>query len=114
MKRLTLSILAASTLAVAVPAIADAQPWRPIGQRVADLDRRIDMGERNGGLTHREARSLRIDLHGLVRLEDRYRASRPDLTPAERADLDRRFNALSARIHWEKRDADRGRPSRYR
>lgn len=43
MKRLTLSILAASTLAVAVPAIADAQPWRPIGQRVADLDRRIDM-----------------------------------------------------------------------
>lgn len=112
MKRLMLSILAATTVAAAVPAIASAQPWQPISQRAANLEHRIDMGVRNGTLNPREARGLRNDLRGLVNLESRYRASRPGLTPPERADLDRRYDALSARIHWEKRDMNYG-PRRY-
>ena len=109
MKKTLISIAAVSTLAAAaIPAIASAQPygghggWQNINQRQANLDRRIDQGVRNHSLTPREAQSLRYEFRQLVRLEDRYR--RGGLNNWERADLNRRFDALSARIRFERHD----------
>lgn len=81
--------------------------WVSINQRQRQLDRRIDQGVRNGQLTRREAHSLRREFHDLMRLEDRYR--RNGLSRWERQDLDRRYDALEARIRYERRDRDRNR-----
>ena len=78
--------------------------WWNINQRQAVLDRRIDQGVRNGQLTRAEAVRLRAEFRGIVALEARYRQSRPGLTTAERADLDRRFDVLARKIRWERRD----------
>lgn len=78
--------------------------WWNINQRQAILDRRIDQGVRNGQLTRAEAVRLRAEFRGIVALEARYRQSRPGLTAAERADLDRRFDVLARKIRWERRD----------
>lgn len=78
--------------------------WQSINVRQANLDRRIDQGVRNGGLSRREATRLRSDFNGLLRLEANYR--RGGLTAWERTDLDRRFDRLSAQIRIERRDRD--------
>lgn len=78
--------------------------WQNINQRQANLDRRIDRGVRNGDLSRREAARLRGEFNALARLEQNYR--RGGLTQWERADLDRRFDRLSAQIRYERRDND--------
>jgi len=78
--------------------------WQSINVRQANLDRRIDQGVRNGAISRREATRLRSDFNGLLRLEASYR--RGGLTAWERADLDRRFDRLSAQITVERRDRD--------
>jgi len=78
--------------------------WQTINQRQATLDRRIDQGVRNGSLSRREASRLRGEFNSLVRLESNYR--RGGLNNWERADLDRRFDRLSASIRYERRDHD--------
>lgn len=106
MKTLLAMAVAASTLAVAAP--ASAQSWQSINARQDRLDQRIDVGVRNGSLTRNEAVRLRAEFNDLVRLEARYRASY-GLSMAERQDLDRRFDGLSARIRYERNDRqDRG------
>jgi len=84
-----------------------ARGWVPIAQRKAWLERRIDLGRRQGSLSLAEATSLRAELTRLERLEIRYR--RNGLTNAERADLDRRFDTLAARIRADRRDDDQDR-----
>lgn len=59
---------------------------------------------RNGQLSRREAVRLRSEFNQIVRLEASYR--RNGLTAWERADLDRRFDRLSAQIRMERRDRD--------
>jgi len=103
MKKLLATAVAAGALAVAAP--ASAQQWQNINQRQANLDARIDAGVRNGSLTRSEAVRLRREFNDLVRLEARYRYSN-GLSYSERADLDRRFDALSQRIRYERRDND--------
>jgi len=78
--------------------------WQNINQRQANLDRRIDRGVRNGDLSRREAVRLRGEFNTLARLEQTYR--RGGLTQWERADLDRRFDRLSAQVRYERRDND--------
>lgn len=97
--------IAAAAGALAIGAPASAQSWQSINQRQANLDARIDAGVRNGSLTRAEASSLRAEFNALARLEARYRASN-GLSLAERRDLDRRFDALSARIRYERNDRD--------
>lgn len=84
---------------------ASTQEWMSINQRQARLDQRIDVGVRNGRLTRSEAMRLRDDFHDLARLEARYRTD--GLSGWERADLDRRFDSLEARIRTESADASR-------
>lgn len=106
MKKFLAMAVAASALAIAAP--ASAQSWQNINQRQANLDQRIDMGVRNGSLTRNEAARLRADFQEIVRIERAYRMSN-GLSARERDDLDRRFDALSARIRWERNDnQDRG------
>ena len=59
MKRMLLSIAAASAVLVSLPVAASAAPWQPIAQRQANLERRIDQGVRHGDLTRPEAARLR-------------------------------------------------------
>ncbi|MET3667011.1 hypothetical protein [Caulobacter sp. 1776] len=104
MKKILISIAAVSALAAAtVPAVASAQP---IDQREAQLDRRIDIGLRNGSLTRGEAYRLRAELRDIDRLEYRYR--RDGLNGWERADLDRRLDRISAQVRFERHDRDYG------
>ena len=76
--------------------------WQSINQRQANLDRRIDVGLRNGGLSRREATRLRSEFNQIARLEQQYR--RNGLSQWERTDLDRRFDRLSAQIRTERWD----------
>ena len=78
--------------------------WRSINQRQAQLDQRIDRSLRNGAISRREAQGLRSEFRAIARLENHYR--RGGLTRWERADLDRRFDGLQARIRMERRDRD--------
>ncbi|MAK82221.1 hypothetical protein [Phenylobacterium sp.] len=82
-----------------------APAWISIAQRKANLERRIDMGQRSGSLSRNEAFRLRAEFNDLRRLEHHYR--RGGLTRWEMADLDRRMDRLSARIYVERRDDDR-------
>jgi hypothetical protein len=111
-KLLVPALVLAAASAAALPATAQAYGprahvqangyWQPINARQANLDRRIDVGVRNGQLSRREAVRLRGEFNSLLRLEARYR--RGGLTGWERADLDRRFDRLSAQIRHERRD----------
>lgn len=101
MKKFLAMAVAASALAVAAP--ASAQAWQSINQRQANLDARIDAGVRSGDLTRAEAARLRGEFNDLARLEMRYRSSY-GLSDAERRDLDNRFDRLSQQIRFERND----------
>jgi hypothetical protein len=102
MKKFTLMLAGIGIAAAALPATANAQGWQTINARQANLDRRIDMGIRNGQLSRREAVNLRAEFRQISRLESRYRAN--GLNRWERQDLDRRFDVLSRKIRWERQD----------
>lgn len=80
--------------------------WMTINQRQRQLDRRIDQGVRQGDLTRAEADGLQAEFRRIARMEARYR--RGGLSNSERADLDRRFDGLAARIHWQRSDRQYG------
>jgi hypothetical protein len=105
MKRFLIPALAAATLAAAaIPAAASAAPWSPVNERQANLDHRIEMGVRNGSLTRMEAHRLRGEFRALNRLEAHYRMTGGGLSGWERADLNRRFDRLSAQIRVQRHD----------
>lgn len=117
-KMLIPALVLASVSAAALPAAAQSHNrpghhqnddraygnWQSINLRQANLDRRIDVGVRNGQLSRREATRLRGEFSSLLRLEANYR--RGGLTAWERNDLDRRFDRLSNQIRDERRDRD--------
>lgn len=109
MKMIAITAAALSLVAAATPIAASAQGgWRPIAQRQANLDQRIDQGIRSGRLNRPEARRIQNELRQLDRLEAQYRRSN-GLSMSERRDLDRRYDALSARVRFEKNDRQNGR-----
>ncbi|MGE0044220.1 MAG: hypothetical protein AB7J28_05040 [Hyphomonadaceae bacterium] len=83
----------------------DRGQWQNINQRQANLDRRIDQGVRTGQLSAREAARLRSEFRDIAALEARYRRT-GGLSLAERQDLDRRFDRLSAQVRYERADND--------
>jgi hypothetical protein len=107
MRRTLLTLLAASSLAVAVPTIASAQPWQTMADRQYSFLDRVDDGVRSGALTPAEAARIRSDFDSLMRMERDYRRSSPGLTTWELQDLDRRFDVLSDRLSMEVADNDR-------
>lgn len=117
MKKILLSIAAASALAAAaVPAAAQpydrgydrgyAGPQQGIA-RGDDLLVRINRAERTHQISRREAARLREQLRYAESLSWRYRADGV-VTRWERADLDRRFDAIRAQLRYERNDRDYG------
>jgi hypothetical protein len=105
MKRTLLALTAGAALATAMPLAASAADnWVGINQRQAKLEQRIDEGVRSGSLTKDEAAGIRAEYNHIADLEAQYRKSGGGLSAEERADLDRRFDALSDRIHKQKHD----------
>ena len=118
MKKALIPVLAIAAASVAVPAAAQNYDrydrhdryeqnrggWQSISNRKHQLDRRIDVGMRNGSLSRREGRRLENALHQLVRLERNY--MRGGLTRWERNDLDRRYDRLAVQVRIERRDRD--------
>ena len=105
MKKFAFGLLAAATLAAAVPAYAQGprpSDWQPLSQRQDQIEHRIDDGVASGQLTRREARGLRDQFRSLLRLEARYQQD--GLNFRERADLQRRYDALAQRVRFEKHD----------
>jgi len=88
MKMIAITAAALGLVAAATPIAASAQGgWRPIAQRQANLDQRIDQGIRSGRLNRPEARRIQNELRQLDRLEAQYRRSN-GLSMSERRDLD--------------------------
>ena len=108
MNKIATFALIGATAGLALTATAaSAQPrWMNVNERQAQLDQRIDRGLRNGDLTRREAANLRMEFRQIARLENRYRSN--GLSGWERADLDRRFDSLSAKVRYERRDNQYG------
>jgi len=121
MKKALIPVLAIAAASVAVPAAAQNYDrydrhdrgdryeqnrggWQSISQRKYQLDRRIDVGIRNGALSRREATRLQTQLNSLIRLERSY--MRGGLTRWERDDLDRRYDRLAVQVRMERRDRD--------
>jgi hypothetical protein len=88
-----------------------AQQWVPIAQRASWLDQRINRGIQEGTLDRNEVRSLRNQLSDLENQERSYQ--RQGLQSWMRADLDKRFDQLAARIQYERTDGDNVRGSGY-
>jgi hypothetical protein len=122
MKKIAFLLAGLGIAAAGVPAAATAAPapaagygmqrgvWQNINARQSRIEARINQGIRSGALTRAEAMQLRARFRAIASLEASYRRSRPGLTFAERADLDRRFDALEKSIRVQKRDRDhRGR-----
>jgi hypothetical protein len=78
-----------------------------LAQREHDLEMRIQAGIRGGGLTAQEADRARDELRRISQEEDRLRRSGRGLTAAERATLDRRYDALQRQIQRNRADDDR-------
>jgi hypothetical protein len=74
----------------------DDRRWTNLDQRQAGFDQRLDQAVRERRVSSREAQSLRAEFRSIARLERQYRRSRPGITPAERADLNRRFDRMEA------------------
>jgi hypothetical protein len=113
MKRILISLLAAGALVGAVsPAIAQGpwpSDWRPLAERQDDIARRIDNGVASGALTDLQARDLRDQFKGLLKLEDDYRKT--GLTLDQRKDLQARYDTLALRLRVDAAPAD-GVPAR--
>ena len=109
MKKFALMLAGLGVAMTALPAAA--QPWQSVNQRQAQIERRIDQGIRSGALSRREAVNLRGEFRQIAQLEQRYRRSN-GLSMQERRDLDRRYDALSQRVRFEKNDRQNDR--RYR
>lgn len=104
MKKLSLMLAGLAVAATSLPAAASAQGWQNINARQARLEQRINQGIRSGALNRNEAVRLRTQFRNLTVLENRYRRTGGGLSIQERRDLDRRFDALSARIKVQKND----------
>ena len=79
--------------------------YRDFDQRQDAVNRRIEVGQRNGALSRREAAHLRDVARGLVNLEARY--SRNGLSRSEFSDLNTRYSRLEKQIRIDRRDGDR-------
>ena len=103
MNRFHLIVAGLGLAGVTVPVVASAAPWQSINARQDRLEQRIERGIRSGQLSRREAMQLRTQYREIARLEDRYRRS-DGLSGRERQDINRRFDALSARVRVDRQD----------
>lgn len=77
-----------------------------INARLAELRNRIEIGQRRGTLTQREAAQLRNDYASAASLVAHTRLDRA--TPRQLAAIDRRLDIVEAKVERESRDRDYG------
>jgi hypothetical protein len=84
--------------ALAQPPLITSPPasWKPLAERQDQVAEELTEGVDSGALSHRQADELRDQFKGLLHLEHQYRKT--GLTPAQRADLQARYDTLEARI----------------
>jgi hypothetical protein len=107
MKKLTVMLLGLGFATAAFPAVSVAAPFAPVNQRAQMIQTRINQGLRSGALDRREAFQMQGQLRGIQSLEYRYRLSDGRIDIRERADLERRYDALSAKVRFNKHDRQR-------
>lgn len=107
MKKLPVLLVGLGFATAAFPAVASAAPFAPANQRAQMIQMRIDQGIRSGALNRREGFKLQNELRGIQKLEYRYSVSGGRLDLRERADLNRRYDVLSAKVRFDKHDAQR-------
>ena len=107
MKKLTVMLMGLGFATAAFPAVSVAAPFAPLNQRAQMIQSRIDQGIRSGNLNRREAFQLQNQLRGIQKLEYRYSVSGGRIDMRERADLERRYDALSAKVRFDKHDGQR-------
>ena len=106
MKKLITGLAVGAAALISFAGTANAAPWQPITPRQARLEMQIQHGVRTGALTRFEAARLSKRLNGIQRLERNFR--RGGLTPAERAVVDQRLDALARSIHMQMADRQIG------
>jgi len=109
MRKVLLSIVAASTALTAVPATAQGWRLQPTAQReirgdIAQLQNQIQRAAQRRTISQREAAGLRREAQGIRQLLNRY--SRNGLSRAEVTALEVRVNRLRQRLRLERRDWD--------
>jgi hypothetical protein len=92
MKKLVIATIAATSLAAAVPAVAQTY----LDNRATELEQRIDAGLGDGSLSSGEASNLRAQLRDAERLQNRYDAE--GMAGWQQRALDRRYDDISADI----------------
>lgn len=98
MRKFTTMLLAAAALAL--PVAAEAR--MSINEQQRQIDARIDQGVARGTLTRAEARELRAEFTSIEAREAAFRIG--GMSASERRRLERRLDALSAKVRSEKRD----------
>jgi hypothetical protein len=112
MKKTLVAITAvALASAAALPAAAQSygrwNGYNNTNARQQELLTRIQIGQYRGAITVNEANRLRYDLRQTEILQQNFQRNDGRITNYEKAQLDRRLDAVSARISWQTRDADR-------
>jgi hypothetical protein len=103
-KTFAIAALAATAATMSFAGSANAAPFDNVNARQAQLEQRINVGQRMGLLTFSEARDLRGELRGVSIIEARYR--RGGLTFRERADLNQRLDRVQFDIQRQMTDRD--------
>jgi hypothetical protein len=107
MRKVLLSVLALSTIAVAVPASAAPRHYNHGGQIERQLDNitsRVQRAESRGAISRREASVLLRRADQIDRLKNRY--ARNGLSRGELADLQRQVQGLQQQLRFERQDRD--------
>jgi len=126
MKKFLIASAALAAAAIATAAPASAAPYGynnqyertafssrgEVNRQQANIAQRIEMGQRTGAISFREATRLKASLRDIARLEMRY--SRDGLSRWEVADLDRRLDVLSRQVRFERHDRNDRRDYRGR
>ena len=107
MKKLPVLLVGLGFATAAFPAVATAAPFAPVNDRAQMIQARIDQGIRSGALNRREGFKLQSELRGIQKLEYRYSLSGGRLDLRERADLNRRYDALSTKVRFDEHDGQR-------
>jgi hypothetical protein len=100
MKRIAMAVATVLGLAVCGSAFAEESPE----QRQRNQQERIDQGVRSGQLTDREANRLEAQ-HQKINRDIKAAKADGEMTPGERAKIEREQNRLSKRIYKQKHDA---------
>ena len=104
MRKVFLSVLALSTMAVAAPVTARDYRHHDTGieRQLDNIAQRVRQAEQRGRISHREAANLLRRADQIDRLHDRY--ARNGLNRNERTDLQRQVNRLQQDLRFERND----------